>query len=135
MGVQAGRLPHKIEILEVVEHLGQDGTVNVDDEGQPLIDDEGQPTRELKSKGYAFAGVTPVRGNEKMRWGREQTAVMINNFKLRFRGELRVSDKLRFNGYLWDIVSIAPMGRQNREVLEVTAEVRDVRAVVETDGE
>lgn len=103
----------RVEIFEVVET--QDS-------------ETGQVTKALKSKGLAGARIRPVRGWEKRRSGREEMAQREADVDLRWHGDLKVTDLLKFDGYLWGITSLSAIGRMNRDYIEVSVEC------LETDG-
>jgi head-tail adaptor len=130
MGVHAGRLNRLVEIYEVEEHLDSTGAAKLDEAGFPIaMDETGFPSKKLNLKGKAWANVSPVRGNEKMRHGRAEMATMLYNFKIRFQN-LKASNVIKHDGAYWEIQSLAPMGRLNREVVEVLAEQIDMGNIV-----
>jgi len=128
--IKAGDLNRKIEIYRIKEHLDSDGKVILDEAGQPVeVDQAGQPKKTLEFLSFAWASVRPVRGYEKMQHGREEMATMQYTFKIRFNN-LKASDLLKLDDAFWEIQSMAPMGRLNREIIEVLAEQIDVRKIV-----
>lgn len=112
--MRAGRLNHKVEIHRMTE----------------TQDDTGQPVKVYTLWKYAWANVQAVTGAEKMKSGREELASVMYNLDIRFNDELRITDRIKFNGYLMDIQSMAPRGRMNRESVNVTCEVLEVNELV-----
>lgn len=114
MSIRAGRLNHKVEIYQQTT----------------TTDNTGQPVKTFTSKGYAWAAVRSMTGSEKANSGREEMATIIYAFELRYSGTLTVTDKIKYNGYMWDIQSLAPRGRMNRDTIEVIAECLEVSTIV-----
>jgi SPP1 family predicted phage head-tail adaptor len=110
-GVASGHLSRRIELRRLVETV------------DPI---SGQPVKSYVHKAYAWAQVLPFRGKEKMQSGRDDLAVMMYTFKIRFRA-VSVTDIILFDGATWDIKSMAPMGRRNREFIELVGEQVDVK--------
>jgi len=115
MSIRAGRLNRKVEVFKQVT----------------ITDDYGDASSTtLQSKGFAWASVKAINGSEKMQYGREEVASIMYSLEIRFNKDIEVTDKILYNGYYMDIVSIAPRGRLQREVVEVMCEIIDVSKLV-----
>lgn len=114
MSIRAGRLSRKVQIFTVTE----------------TPDAAGQPVKTLSSKGYAWANVTSLRGDELMRHGRENLAKLVLKFTIRYLGALSVKDQILYNGYYHDILTVSPYGAMNRCLIDVLAEAIDIDTVL-----
>lgn len=113
-GVRAGSLDRKLEVYKLVT----------------VQDDAGQEVKSLTLDFYAWGRVNYIRGKEKMQYGREEIQIELATFKVRFTSRLTATHKFKFNGNYWDIQSMAPMGRLNREFIEAMCEHMDVSKIV-----
>lgn len=105
-GIAAGQLSHKVEIYNTIE----------------TQDETGQPVKSSVFASYAWAHIAPLSGYEKTQSGRENLAAIMYRAEIRYNN-LSVTDTIKWNGYQMRIISLAPMGRYNRERVEVLLEV------------
>lgn len=115
-GIAAGKLDRLIEFWKFPKIF--------DDNGQEVP----SPTGELDFK--AWAAVSSIRGREQTKSGREEMAMMLMIFKIRFNSKVSALHKVKFNGIFFDIQSMSPMGRRNRELIEITAQQLDMSTIV-----
>lgn len=112
--IEAGKLDRKILVQQM----------------NTTISPSGHPAKSWANKFYAWASVRAVRGSEIPEFSREKSAIFVSTFQIRFNKDLKSTDRILYDGYAWDIVSITPWGRLNREVLEIVAHVVDAGEVV-----
>lgn len=114
-GVRAGDLDQYVEIQPV--------TITGDtSSGEP------EKTWLDEQHFYAWAEVRAIRGKEKFVAGREMASVMYE-FKFQYDEQIKVSDRISWNDYLFDIQDVAPIGDRNQECLIVMAEQLEVTKV------
>lgn len=96
-----------------------------------VIDSNGQETLGPGEFDFeAWAQVSSIRGREQTKFGREEMAMMLMIFKVRFNPRVSAKHKVKFNGIFYDIQSMSPMGRLNRELIEITAQQLDMSSIV-----
>ena len=114
--IEAGKLDRRVELFSL----------------STAQDQYGDPVKTYTSKGFTRVAFRPIRGKELADFGREEAAQMIAEFIMRYSATLSVTDQIQFNGYRWSIISIAPWGMKNRDMLNVTAEVLEFNTTVYT---
>lgn len=84
-------------------------------------DDRGHPVPTLMLIAEVWAQAIPIRGQE--RFSADQMVAKADvRFRIRYRGDVRPTQQLRFDGRLYDVQEVAELGR--REGLEVLAQAR-----------
>jgi head-tail adaptor len=53
-------------------------------------------------------------------------------FRVRYKGSISATHIIKINGQFWNIQNLAPLGRLNRDIVEIMAEQLDVSKVVIT---
>ena len=84
-------------------------------------------TPALDFKGWG--SVTAIRGREQTKYGREEMAMMLMVFKVRFNKKISTEHLIKFNGIFFDIQSLSPFGRRNWEYLEITAQQLNIQKI------
>lgn len=113
--IESGKLDRRIELFSVTR----------------TQDEYGDPVKTFASRGFTRVAFRPLKGKEIAQFGREEAALMMAEFQMRYKKDLSVTDEIEFNGYRWRIVSITPWGKKARDMLNVTAEVLEGNRVVE----
>jgi len=112
--IEAGKLNRKIQIQQLVVTESASG----------------HPAKSWTLRAYAWASVRPLKGVEAASFGREQAAQMMAAFEIRFNKDVSFTDRIVYDGYNWEILSIAPWGRLNREMLQIFARVLEGGKIV-----
>lgn len=84
------------------------------------VDALGAPVEVWATFVELWATVIPIRGTEVYASARQTVGTRVARFITHFRSDVAITDRINFDGDIWDIVSIAEIGR--REALEITAE-------------
>jgi SPP1 family predicted phage head-tail adaptor len=83
-------------------------------------DAAGSPTITWATLYRIWAKVVPMSGTESLRLER-QVATQISRFFIRYVADLKVTDRILYEGKYWDIINWRELGR--RESIEITAEL------------
>lgn len=89
----------------------------VNDWGDPL-----QPT--VTTLGQAWGKVLHVKGYEKMKSGRDIAASMVQII-MRYRDDVLPTYLVEVENLTYDIKSVVPFGRMNREGMELFCEIKE----------
>jgi SPP1 family predicted phage head-tail adaptor len=85
------------------------------------LDAFGGETQTWATLAEVWAQAMPVSDGEKWR-AAEVAATISTRFRIRWRADLRVGDRLIYDGRVFDIIGVKEIGR--REGLEITASAR-----------
>ena len=84
----------------------------------------GEPTNSWSTYATVWATVSPLKGDERFKSARD-IATKAYKFTLRYRSDVTPQDRIVFRSENYDIVGISPLGRRNKETLEIVAEVEE----------
>lgn len=87
----------------------------------PTQDAAGQPIDAWSPLATVWARVTPGRGGEQFT-ADQRIGTAVTTFRIRFRTNLTVKDRISWDGRIWDIRDIREVG--NKEALDVDATAR-----------